>query len=187
MPRLNLPASIAIVLLALSGAARSQSSDDAADDPAVLQKDARETELMLVPVPILEPTLGAGLALAGIATFGSDGGEDVPRSTLAVAGAYTDERSWAGGLGGKLYLAEDRYRLSAVLAYASVNLDYYGRSDDSIFFDRPLGFNLEGWVGNLHAQARIATISMAASKSAPCGPRRRSTRTSTSSATWDWS
>ena len=117
--------------------------------------DDDTTQYVAVPVPVLNPTLGAGVALTGISTFELDENSQAPRSTVALVGVFTDTDSWMVGAGGKAYFGDDRYRLTLAAGYGSFNLDYYGRSSDPIFFDHPLAFSLEGSVIAGRGLARI--------------------------------
>jgi len=123
-----------------------------------LEPDADDdaTQFVAVPIPILNPTLGAGVALAGISTFELEENSQSPRSTLALVGVFTDTDSWMLGAGGKAYFGEDRYRLTLAAGYGSFNFDYYGRNSDSVFFDRPLAFALEGSVLSGSGLVRIS-------------------------------
>lgn len=114
-------------------------------------------KILVVPIPIIDPTLGNGLALAGLLTFpAADANEDSPRSTLAIAAAYTDTDSWMVGAGSKLYLAGDRYRVALNAGYGNLNLKYYGTSSDSTFFDNPAEFLVRGAVLDGSVQVRVA-------------------------------
>lgn len=111
---------------------------------------------LAVPLPIVDPTLGNGVALAGLLTFpASDANKDTPRSTLAVAGTRTDTDSWMGGVGFKLYLAGDRYRAGLIAGYGNLNLKYYGISSNSPFFDNPVEFLVTGTVVDASVQTRV--------------------------------
>ena len=49
-----------------------------------------------------------------------------PASTVGVAGIFTNNGSRGLAIGGRLYMKEDRYRVAAAIASASVNFDVYG-------------------------------------------------------------
>jgi outer membrane protein assembly factor BamA len=126
------------------------------DDDGVTESVlGEETELLGVPLPIVDPTLGEGVALAGLATFQANEDKSAPRSTLALVVAGTNTDSWLVGAGGKAYLDEDRYRVSFAAGYTSLNLEYYGTSSDSVFFKHPVGFNVEGALATAEGQVRV--------------------------------
>jgi outer membrane protein assembly factor BamA len=135
---------------------RSTEDAEAASDALKQGKDD-EDNLLAVPLPIVDPSIGNGLALVGLYTFPSLGADEtVPRSTVAVAAGYTDTETWMLGGGFKLYLDEDRYRLGLSAGYGSINLDYYGIGDDSIFANDPVGYNVSGSFVQAAVQFRIA-------------------------------
>ncbi len=122
--------------------------------------DKKEKKYLVVPVPIVDPTIGNGLALAGLYTFAPDGdAEAAPmqrRSTIAVAAGYTNTDSWMVGGGLKLYLDDDRYRAKLGGGYGNLNLKWYGTSSDSIFFDNPADFRTRGWLVDGNVEKRLA-------------------------------
>lgn len=120
-------------------------------------EDDEEGKLLVVPVPIVDPTIGNGVALAGLYTFpAGDADEDTPRSTLAIGGGYTNTDSWMAGAGFKLYLDGDRYRVGLNAGYGNLNLKYYGTSSDSFFFDHPVGFLIKAPIVSGSVQMRVA-------------------------------
>jgi outer membrane protein assembly factor BamA len=117
-----------------------------------------ESKFIVVPIPIVDPTIGQGAALTGLYTFNTED-EATPkerRSTIALAAAYTNTDSWMVGGGFQVYLDEDRYRAGLRLGYGNFNLKYYGTSSDSIFFDNPVGFQTRGSLVDGDLQKRVA-------------------------------
>lgn len=128
---------------------------EATDDVKGETKD--DGKFLVVPVPIIDPTIGNGLALTGLYTFpAGDASEGTPRSTLGVVAGYTNTDSWMAGGVFKLYLDEDRYRVGLNVGYGNFNLKYYGTSSDSPFFDNPVGFLIKGPITTGSAQIRVA-------------------------------
>jgi outer membrane protein assembly factor BamA len=163
---------LACLLLQLGGEAFAQNSQirseidartweaEAADlAPWSVSPDEKEKKYILVPVPIIDPTIGNGLALAGLYTFApSDDAGDQPkerRSTVAVGAGYTNTDSWMVGGGLKLYLDEDRYRVKLATGYANMNLKWFGTSSDSPFFDNPINFRTRGGMIDANVEKRL--------------------------------
>ncbi|WP_455371958.1 BamA/TamA family outer membrane protein [Limibacillus halophilus] len=133
------------------------SAKDKSNSASVLSEEEEDgASFVAVPVPIVDPTLGNGLAPAGLLTFRADEDASTPRSTIGLVAAYTDRESWMVGGGLQLYLDGDRWRTGLAAGYGVINLDYYGTSSDSIFFDNPVGFEIEGSVMKATLQRRIA-------------------------------
>jgi len=117
---------------------------------------------MFLPVPIVitEPAVGFGLGAAlvffhetnkPIENQQQDAAEEVsgmahglPPSLTAVAGAYTENDSWFGGVLHQGTYKQDTVRYTGSLFYPSVNLTFYGGGDTPIL-KNGLDYNLEGW------------------------------------------
>ncbi|MGD8310679.1 MAG: hypothetical protein PVG98_14680, partial [Chromatiales bacterium] len=111
---------------------RATSNANAADEVYGIEDEDEGGKLLVVPVPIVDPSIGNGLAPAALYTFPGFGeAGTAPRSTAAVAAGYTDTDTWIVGGGFKFYLADDRYRLGLGGGYGSVNLDFFGVGGDS--------------------------------------------------------
>lgn len=137
---------------------KSKTEQSEATDEVLGRTEGDGYNILAVPVPIIDPTLGNGLALAGLLTFpAADANEDAPRSTLGIAAARTDTDSWMVGAGFKLYLAGDRYRAGLIAGYGNLNLQYYGVRSGSPFFDHPVGFLVRGTLLDASVQARVAS------------------------------
>ncbi|HTO81342.1 MAG TPA: BamA/TamA family outer membrane protein [Methylomirabilota bacterium] len=110
-----------------------------------------------MPIPILNPTIGYGLAAAGLMTFRLDSEDKVsPRSTVAMGIGYTNNRSYAFGAGTSLYLDEDRYRVNLISGYGDVNLKFFGVGNNSFFQNHPVDFSINGAFTTANARARVA-------------------------------
>jgi hypothetical protein len=84
----------------------------------------------VVPLPIIDPTLGEGLAAVGLITFKLDRDDtESPRSTVVLAYARTNRENEVLGVGGSFYFEKDRYRAKAIAGNAGLNIDFYGLSD----------------------------------------------------------
>jgi outer membrane protein assembly factor BamA len=109
-----------------------------------------------MPIPIVNPTIGHGLAIAGLTTFRLDPDDKVsPRSTVGVGVGYTDTQSYAFGATTSLYLDEDRYRVDATAGYGNANIKFYGIGTNSPFRDNPVDFGIRGLFGSANARARV--------------------------------
>lgn len=76
-----------------------------------------------VPIPINDPTFGAGLVLGAGYLFQSDEGSKT--SSLGAALLGTNEESYAFGLGGGLSLYNNRHNVEFLLAYADLRYDLF--------------------------------------------------------------
>ena len=87
----------------------------------------KKGEWLLAPIPISSPAIGSGLEWAVARLFPFNKKDEVsPASTVGVAGIFTNNGSKGIAFGGRLYLKEDKYRVTAGLASASINFDVYG-------------------------------------------------------------
>jgi outer membrane protein assembly factor BamA len=91
------------------------------------QKDERRGEFVVAPIPVNSPALGAGLAwVAGYVTPLSKQDKVSPPSIMGVGGLFTNNGSRGIATGARLYVKEDKYRISLAGGHASVNFDLYG-------------------------------------------------------------
>ena len=91
------------------------------------QSDEKKGEWLLAPIPINSPAIGAGLEWAVAWIFHLDKKDEIsPPSMVGIGGVFTNNGSRAVVIGGRLYFKQDRYRVTAAIATASVNLDIYG-------------------------------------------------------------
>jgi hypothetical protein len=91
------------------------------------QKKEKRGEWLLAPIPISSPAIGSGLewAVAYIFPFSKED-KTSPPSIVGVGGLFTNNGSRAVGIAGKLYLKEDKYRVTVAGGRGSINADLYG-------------------------------------------------------------
>jgi hypothetical protein len=92
----------------------------------------KKGEWLLAPIPISSPAIGSGLEWAVARIFPFHKKDEVsPPSSVGLGGVFTNNGSRAVAFGGRLYLKEDRFRVAAGIAKASVNFDVYGVGEAS--------------------------------------------------------
>ena len=102
---------------------------------------------VLAPIPISNPTLGAGLQAVLLYLHPkTNEGSDIPNTTSGVTGMYTDNKSWAAGAFHDGNWANDTYRYRVFLMAGDFNLKFYGIGDDSLFLNRPVGYDMKALV-----------------------------------------
>jgi hypothetical protein len=95
--------------------------------PANPTSGEKKGEWLFAPIPISSPAIGSGLEWAVARLFPFNKKDEVsPASAIGVAGIFTSNGSRGLAIGGKLYLKEDRFRIAAAVADASINFDVYG-------------------------------------------------------------
>ena len=125
-------------------AKESQSIPEKSAVGKVLKKDSR---FLPVPIPISNPTIGTGLAIAGIYLHSrKEGNPEGPVTTSGVAGLYTDSDSWAVAGFHDGFYRNDRVRFRALAGYGEFNVDFYGIGNDSPLRDNPIGLTSQGFV-----------------------------------------
>lgn len=99
--------------------------------PSTAGEKAAENEFVIAPIPLSNPAIGSGLGIAAVYTLARKPGEKAsPPTTLGAGGFYTSNGSWAGGAGVKLYLKEDRYRVTLASALGDIRYDLFGEGPD---------------------------------------------------------
>jgi outer membrane protein assembly factor BamA len=106
----------------------------------------KKVDFVLAPIPIVNPTIGNGLALAGLLLYKLD--PESPASITAVAAGYTDTDSWGVGILQDSKFAEDRWRIKAGAALAVARYDLYVEQIAPDFH-----FSTEQRLGGVLAQA----------------------------------
>ena len=87
----------------------------------------KKGEWMLAPIPVSSPAIGSGLEWAVARLFPFNKKDELsPASSVGVAGIFTNNGSRGIAIGGRLYVKQDRYRVAAGIADASINFDVYG-------------------------------------------------------------
>jgi hypothetical protein len=82
-------------------------------------------DIVIVPIPTSDPTLGTGLILGGAYFYPQEPelAKVEPASMTAIAGLYTDNDSYGIGITQKNYWNEDNWRFSGSIGYADMKLD----------------------------------------------------------------
>jgi hypothetical protein len=129
-----------VVSMILSAAA--QADEDKTDTRPPIAPDIREDEsrlkiqkgnFVVVPIPISNPTLDAGL-VAGAANFYGQTEEQrkaQPASVTAVAAMYTSNDSRAAAIVQQNYWRNDRWRFTGVLGAADLRLSLIAPDEES--------------------------------------------------------
>jgi hypothetical protein len=83
--------------------------------------------LVVVPIPMSDPTFGTGLILGGGYFYPQTAAQKAaqPASLTAAAAGYTTNDSWVVGAMQKNYWAEDKWRFVALGGYADFKLELY--------------------------------------------------------------
>ena len=87
------------------------------------QKEKKKYNFVFAPIPIVNPTIGNGLALAGLMLYKLD--PKSPASLTGVAVGYTDTDSWGVGIMQDSKFAEDRWRIKAGVALALAKYELF--------------------------------------------------------------
>lgn len=115
----------------------------------------RKGSWVAVPIPVANPTLGAGLQFALLYLHPQEGDSETPNATSGVGAMYTDTESWGVGVFHDDYWFSDTYRFRLAAGTGAANLDYYGVGDGSYFEDNPLAYQLEFDAAMVQLQRRF--------------------------------
>ncbi|WP_225207220.1 BamA/TamA family outer membrane protein [Novosphingobium huizhouense] len=161
--RLLALASGAGLALAATAATGQESTTPIEDLQDQAETSANATERLVLPIPLSNPTLGTGLALAFVKVYEPEG-TGKPWTTGAGA-LYTSHKDRALAAFHNMALDGDRLRFSGVAGYASLPLKFYGigsaAGDRGVALDIQqdvIGGRIEGLVrvaANLHAGVRV--------------------------------
>ena len=86
---------------------------------------AQKGDLVADPIPLSSPTFGTGLVAAGAYFYPQNAEQKAsqPASFTGAAAAYTNNDSWAAGVGQQNYWDEDSWRFTGVAGYADFKFD----------------------------------------------------------------
>jgi hypothetical protein len=90
-------------------------------------KKPKRGQLIIAPIPISSPAVGSGLVMAVGYVFKLNQADKLsPPSTVGLVGAFTSSGSRGGGIGGRLYLSENKYQTTFAIAKGRANFDFFG-------------------------------------------------------------
>jgi hypothetical protein len=114
----------------------------ATDQSTMPTKAKKRGEFTFAPIPVIDPTLGNGMALGVLYTVRLQKEDRVsPPSVFGLGGFRTSTGSWGLAGGGQLFLKQDRYRILAVGATARVSYNFYGLGSESSASSIPITQN----------------------------------------------
>lgn len=155
----------AMILYASVLASRTQAAmlggdvqPDSAMDAKALDKGGigffNDTSFLVVPIPVSNPTLGSGGALAAAMFFKTD---ETAKSSLIGLGAFkTSNGSWGAATMTNLSLSQDIYRVKGSAGYADVNYDFYGVGNASAEAGRHVSLDQSGYLFQASLEGRVA-------------------------------
>ena len=174
----NIRSVLLLVLLSFGLVAPVSAADEEETGPAKDEEEQKEEEkaedtggkFLPLPIIITEPAIGEGLGAAlvyfhaapdkdlrRVASAQSlnraDSKQTPPPTATGVFAVYTNNDTSGFGIGHSRTFKEDRWRLSALLADATVNATYY-------VSDIPFGFSLEGTVAFARIKRRFGSSNM---------------------------
>lgn len=144
-----------------TGAVASQAMGDvqpnAALDSKVVEQGKsygffNDTSFLIVPIPVSNPTIGSGGALATAMFFKTD--PQSQSSLIGAGGFYTSSGSWGAAATTDLAFSEDRYHVKGSAGYATVTYDFYGvgSGNDS----RHVSLTQSGYLFDARLETRVA-------------------------------
>ena len=134
---------------------------DGPDQPAQAIQEVSATpppqtgaNLLVVPIPVINPTVGNGAVLVGALFY-----QPVKRDRQWVSGVgvlYTSNKDWALALAQQADLFDGRMRLAAFTGYGSFNLNFFGIGQSAGLDGRSIRLNEKGGVAIANALYRVA-------------------------------
>lgn len=90
-------------------------------------KKPKRGSLIIAPIPITSPALGAGLILGAGYVFKVDTEDtESPPSSIGIAGAFTSSGSRGLAVGGRFYFRENKYQTAFAFGKGRAHYDFYG-------------------------------------------------------------
>lgn len=125
-------------------------------------------DLLIAPIPMSNPALGTGAALAAVLYYNPNHSPDPWVSAVAIG--YTSTKTWAAGFSHTMALDNDRFRIAG---YGDARLNYYGIGSDageagtsvklrdrgfSTYLDGQVRLFDKGLLSHLHIGLRISYL-----------------------------
>jgi len=127
------------------GVSSAEQAIPTAVDPTQKTKRA---ELVIAPIPIINPTIENGLAVLAGYLYRLDANDTMTApSATGVAGFKTSNGSWGAAFIQSLHLSHDKFRLLGVGAYGDVNYAFYGVGQEAGDNGLSIELNQAGPVG----------------------------------------
>jgi outer membrane protein assembly factor BamA len=110
-------------------------------------------KLVVVPIPVSNPTIGTGLAAGVGYLFHLDPVSKA--SVIGGGGLRTDNDTWAGAAAASLYLAENTWQVKAGYAYFDANVNFYGIGDGAGDAGVAVPINQAGWAAGFQVLRKV--------------------------------
>lgn len=95
-------------------------------------REGRRGEIVVAPFPLSNPAIGTGVVVVGGYLFPLRKSDEIsPNSLIGGGGFYTNNGSRAWGAGTKLYLKQDRFRITLAYGQAQLHYDLYGIGNEA--------------------------------------------------------
>ncbi|MGO1118514.1 BamA/TamA family outer membrane protein [Rhodovibrionaceae bacterium A322] len=110
-----------------------------------------------VPIIVTEPAVDNGLGAAALFIHQDEDDPERkhPPSITGAAGLLTGNNSWLAAAFHRGIWFEDRVRYTGALAQTSINLNYYGTSEDPIVGNEGFSYNMDGFFLLQDIRARL--------------------------------
>jgi hypothetical protein len=146
--------SILVVLaLAIIPLSAQENLTEVAEDAESLNVTKGTGEWVVAPIPVVNPTIGAGLAGVAMYLYSMDEGSQP--SFTGVGAMYTDSKSWGAGIAQVLNFADDAWRLKGGGGYFNLNIDFFGIGNEEGDRDISIPINQKGWGAGVRGLHRV--------------------------------
>jgi outer membrane protein assembly factor BamA len=154
--RLLIAALIPVVCFALCGPAPAQQDDIShqIEQAEGVAESGLGGKFVIAPIPIINPTLGVGLAAGAAYLYRFDA--ESQTSFTGAGGLYTDNKSKAFGVGQSANFNGNNWKIKGGAFVFDLNLEFYGIGGEAGDDDRFLPLNQQGWGAGAKVLRRIA-------------------------------
>jgi hypothetical protein len=102
--------------------------------------------VLVIPTIITEPAVGYGIAGAALYFHSSYTEKKGPPSITGVAGGWTQNGTWLGGVFHAGFWKRDRIRYTGAIARTNANLEFYGSGNSGLVDIESVNLNLDAWL-----------------------------------------
>lgn len=132
----------------------NQNLDTATNVSKEKPKKKKSHDLLIVPIPQSNPTLGSGITLVASLFYNPN---KSPEPWITGVGLMrTSNKSWAIGLAHKMSLSDDRFRIVGFGGYANVDVSFFGIGPNAGDRDLSIELNEKGFAALVQGQVQVA-------------------------------
>lgn len=157
MPAAAVTVGIAVAMLVVGarpGCGQTEEVGHVGDQVKSSHAGKKFGDFVAFPIPIVNPTIGNGLAAGAAYLYHLDDKSQV--SATGAGAMYTDTKSWGVAVGTMANFKENVWKIEAGAVYFDLELEFYGIGNEAGDLGLSVPINQQGWGAGFQGLRRIA-------------------------------